>query len=124
VGSIENGECRFPAIVNEAWEDIASSGQQLRNKYTFTVYTKAEIDTKMNGLDTKFQQSLDHNRQVLDDTKRAILLAIDKLPIDLPTNAEFYNQIRERLKTDIAAELKRAGEGEVEPERLFPTQYP
>lgn len=63
----------------------------------------------------KLQQDLDHNGKVLDDTKKEILTTIDKLPAELPTNARFYQQMRERLKADIAAELEKAKEGVTAP---------
>jgi hypothetical protein len=103
--------CSRPSITNEAWEITYLTPTQLRTKYAFTVYTKQEIDAKVTALQTavdKVQKGLEHNGQVVDDTKRAILLTIDRLPAQLPTNAGFYEQLRQRIKADISADLDKA----------------
>jgi hypothetical protein len=96
-------------IPNEAYDERDVAGvDQLINIYTFTVYTKQDIDLKLKAMQAaidNMQQSADRNAQILNDTKREILNSLDNLSANLPSDAKFYHQIRERLKSDIAAEI-------------------
>jgi hypothetical protein len=96
-------------IPNEAYDERDVAGvDRLINIYTFTVYTKQDIDLKLKAMQAaidNMQQSADRNAQILNDTKREILNSLDNLSANLPSDAKFYHQIRERLKSDIAAEI-------------------
>jgi hypothetical protein len=103
----------MPSIINEAWvdPDHPLNLQQLKENNTFIVYTKGDIDKRLADLDASIKalrETINQDRKVLDDTTRSVLLQIDKLPAELPTNPAFYQQLRERLKADIAADLERA----------------
>jgi hypothetical protein len=111
--------CSIPSIANEAYEHLSAKNgddagfadvAQLRRDFTFSVYTKGDVDKIIAGVHddiSRLQKDIDHKAAVFDDSERAILMQIDKLPAELPTNAQFYQQMRERLKTDIAAELDK-----------------
>jgi len=118
--------CSVPSITNEAWGHILRNGfdqgfansQQLREKFSFTVYTKQEIDKTVIDLREEIsalRAHLDHNSQMFIDTKFEILKTIDKLPTSLPTEPGFYQQMRERLKASIGAELDKAKQGVTAP---------
>jgi hypothetical protein len=110
-------ECNTRTIENQAWESGLTK-QQLRDKYTFTVYTTTEIEQKLSSMRddiAKMQQTVDHYGQVLDDTKKAILKTVDELPSALPSDPTFYKQMHEQLKSDIAAELEKAKKGTAGP---------
>jgi hypothetical protein len=109
--------CEFPTIVNEVWATkpgdltVVLNPQQLRDQYTFTVYTKKDIDddviAPIKADIINLKSSLAHNAQVLEDVKGLILHRLDQLPAELPTDVKFYQQIRERLKADIVADFDK-----------------
>jgi hypothetical protein len=101
-----DSECGVPSLANEA-----TGTGDLWTPNVFKVYTTNEIDKKLGDIEKSIKQGFDHNAQVLGDTTQAILKRIDKLPAQLPMDAGFYKQMRERLKADIGAELDKAKQG-------------
>jgi hypothetical protein len=112
--------CDAPFIANEAWErqptgrccvNAFLNAPKLKEKYAFRVYTTKDVDDRISALAktvADIQDNLRRNEKKLDDAERSILLRIDKLPNELPTNAVFYQQIRDRLKSEVAADLQKA----------------
>jgi hypothetical protein len=103
-------DCIIPSVANEATGPLP-----LWDANTFKVYTKEEMDKKPDDIEKTIKQGLDHNGKVLNDTAKVILDKIDNLPAELPMDAKFYKQMRERLRADIGAESDKAKQGVTSP---------
>jgi hypothetical protein len=102
LGVLQN--CKSPSIANEAW---GNSPQALRNdqNQVFIVYTKKEVDDKIEGLRSELtaslQKGLGDESSALKETEKVILDRIDKLSTTLPADSRFYNVMLDRLKSDV-----------------------
>jgi hypothetical protein len=86
------------------------SQEQYFQQFTFVVYTKAEIDNLLAKVDQKFAAQdalIQHQRKVFEDTMRSVLIRIESLPVELPSELSFYRQMRDRLLTDVKREMER-----------------
>ncbi|KYK43915.1 hypothetical protein A1D31_37435 [Bradyrhizobium liaoningense] len=91
---------------------IGSSQNIDSDQFIFYVYTKSDVDVMLSNIERAFDEKLraqeDRAKRALSDTVRSILLRLEQLPSEIPSDQGFYQQLRERLIHDIRRDLEKS----------------